>query len=109
MVRYILFDTAKKMKSKEIIEALTADVERLIALHDSAMEEIASLRKKGEEQSVKIRSLQEQLRDAKAQTAKIAAREAMAGSVSNKAAARAQINRLVREVDKCIALVSSQI
>jgi hypothetical protein len=45
----------------------------------------------------------------KAQTAKIAAREAMAGSVSNKAAARAQINRLVREVDKCIAMVSNQI
>ena len=97
------------MKSKEIIEALTADVERLIALHDSAMEEIASLRKKSEEQNAKIRTLQEQLRDSKAQTAKIAAREAMAGSVSNKAAARAQINRLVREVDKCIAMVSSQI
>lgn len=97
------------MKSKEIIEALTADVERLIALHDNAMEEIASLRKKSEEQNTKIRTLQEQLRDSKAQTAKIAAREAMAGSVSNRAAARAQINRLVREVDKCIAMVSNQI
>ena len=97
------------MNSKEIIETLAADVERLMTLHKGAMEEIVTLRKRGEEQSAKIRTLQEQLRDAKAQAAKVAAQEAMAGSVSNKAAARAQINRLVREVDKCIAMVSSRI
>jgi hypothetical protein len=34
--------------------------------------------------------------------------EAMAGN-GDKRAARAQVNRLLREVDKCIALVSAKI
>ncbi len=96
------------MKSKEIIKSLTADVERLIELHDSAMAEVATLREKNNEQSLKIRSLQEQLRDAKVQAAKTSLRNAMAGGASNKAA-HAHINRLLREVDKCIAMVSNRL
>ena len=96
------------MKSKEIIKSLTADVERLIELHDSAMAEVATLREKNNEQSLKIRSLQEQLRDAKVQAAKTSLRNAMAGGASNKAA-HTHINRLLREVDKCIAMVSNRL
>ena len=47
----------REMKSKEIIEALAADVERLMKLHSAAMEEIATLREQSNEQSAKIRSL----------------------------------------------------
>jgi predicted nucleic acid-binding Zn-ribbon protein len=97
------------MTSKEIIEALTADVERLIKLHDSAMEEVVALREKSGEQSAKIRSLQEELREAKAEVKKASLHAAIAGSVSNKAAARSHINRLLREVDKCITMVSNRI
>ena len=97
------------MTSKEIIEALTADVERLMKLHDSAMEEVAMLREKSGEQSTKIRTLQEQLREAKAEREKASVRAAIAGSVSNKAAARSHVNRLLREVDKCIEMVSNRI
>lgn len=97
------------MTSKEIIESLSADVERLMELHKSAMAEVATLRNESNEQKAKIRSLQEQLKDVKAQAAKSSLREAMAGGVTNKAAAAAHINRLVREVDKCIEMVSSRI
>ena len=97
------------MNSKEIIATLTADVERLIKLHNSAMAEIATLREKSSEQSASIRSLQEQLRAAKAESEKASLHAAIAGSVSNKAAARSHINRLLREVDKCIAMVSNRI
>jgi division protein CdvB (Snf7/Vps24/ESCRT-III family) len=98
------------MKSKEIIETLTADVERLMQLHSSAMEEIAALREKSAEQSLKIRSLQEQLRESKSQLAKSSLQEAMiGGSTVAKAAAKAKINSLVREVEKCIAMVSNRI
>ena len=38
------------MTSKEIIEVLTADVERLMKLHEGAMAEVASLREKSSEQ-----------------------------------------------------------
>ncbi len=97
------------MNSKEIIGALTADVERLMKLHNSAMAEVASLREKCGEQSAKIRTLQEQLREAKAEAEKASLRAAIAGSVSNKAAARSHVNRLLREVDKCIEMVSNRI
>ncbi len=97
------------MTSKEIIEALTSDVERLMKLHKSAMEEIVMLREKSGEQSDKIRALQEQLREAKAEAEKASLHAAIAGSVSNKAAARSHVNRLLREVDKCIEMVSNRI
>ncbi len=97
------------MKSKEIIASLTADVERLMKLHNSAMEEVVALREKSGEQSAKIRTLQEQLREAKTEAEKASLRAAIAGSVSNKAAARSHVNRLLREVDRCIEMVSNRI
>ncbi len=97
------------MTSKEIIATLTADVERLMKLHESAMEEVAMLREKSGEQSEKIRTLQEQLREAKTVADKASLHAAIAGSVSNKAAARSQVNRLLREVDNCIEMVSNRI
>lgn len=97
------------MTDKNIIATLTADVERLMELHESAMKEIAALREKSIEQNATIRTLQEQLREAKNEAEKASLHAAIAGSVSNKAAARAHINRLLREVDKCIAMVSNRI
>ena len=103
------FETRVAMTSKEIIETLSADVERLMKLHNAAMEEIATLREQSNEQNSKIRSLQSQLREAKAEVDKASLHAAIAGSVSNKSAARAQINRLLREVDLCIEMVSNRI
>ena len=97
------------MTSKDTIKALVADVERLMKLHESAMAEVVALREKSGEQAQTIRTLQEQLRDAKAEVEKAALHAAIAGSVSNKAAARSHINRLLREVDECIAMVSNRI
>ena len=97
------------MTSKEIIEGISADVERLMKLHKDAMNEIAILREKSGEQSAKIRTLQEQLREAKAEAEKASLHAAIAGSVSNKSAARSHVNRLLREVDKCIDMVSNRI
>ena len=97
------------MTDKNIIATLAADVERLMKLHESAKEELAQLREKSSEQSATIRTLQEQLREAKSQAEKASLHAAIAGSVSNKAAARAHINRLLREVDACITMVSNRI
>ena len=97
------------MNSKDIIANLSADVERLMQLHESAMAEVAAVREESNEQKAKIRTLQSELKEAKRQSSKSSLREAMAGGVANKAAATAHINRLVREVDKCIAMVSNRI
>ena len=97
------------MAKESIIKTLIGDVERLMKLHNAAMEEVATLREQSNEQNNKIRSLQNQLRDAKAEVDKASLHAAIAGSVSNKSAARAQINRLLREVDLCIEMVSNRI
>lgn len=97
------------MANKDIIKVLTADVERLMQLHEAAMSEVAALRAKSAEQSAKIHSLQQQLKDTKSELSKATLREIAGGADGNKAAARTQINRLVREVDRCIALVSHKI
>lgn len=92
----------------EVIEALAADVERLMRLHESASAEVVALRAKNAEQRAKIHSLQQQLKDTKSELSRATLREVAGGAVGNKAA-RTQINRLVREVDRCIALVSNKI
>lgn len=92
----------------EVIEALAADVERLMRLHESASAEVVALRAKNAEQRAKIHSLQQQLKDTKSELSRATLREVAGGAAGNKAA-RTQINRLVREVDRCIALVSNKI
>lgn len=96
------------MAEKEIIATLEANVRTLMNLHAKAVAQMADLQRKNEEQSLKIRSLQQQLRQSEEEMARLRLSEAMAGS-GDKRVARAQVNRLLREVDKCIALVSAKI
>ena len=62
-----------------------------------------------EKQAAKIRALQEQAKRDKEELARLEMAAALNGSDRDKSAARAQVNRLLREVDKCIALVSDRI
>lgn len=97
------------MAKESIIKTLIGDVERLMKLHESATAEVKALRAKNEEQSAKIRDLQAQLKAMRKEVSEQSLRQAMVGSTANKAAAKAQINRLLREVDTCIAMVSKRI
>lgn len=97
------------MAKENIIQTLIGDVERLMKLHDEAMAEVETLRAKNEEQNKKIRTLQKELKDTQKALSEQSLRQAMGGSSANKAAAKAQINRLLREVDKCIVMVSKRI
>jgi hypothetical protein len=113
-MRYCVFydDTTpkviEKMAEKEIIATLEANVRTLMDLHAKAVAQMADLQRRNEEQSLKIRSLQQQLRQNQEEMTRLRLSEAMAGN-GDKRAARAQVNRLLREVDKCIALVSAKI
>ena len=53
------------------------------------------------------RALQEQVRDLAAEVAKLPLAAGLAGGRTNRDKARARVNRLMREVDKCIALVGN--
>lgn len=97
------------MAGKEIIGTLYADVHRLMELHSEAVRQMAELRRTNERQADKIRLLQEQARRDKEELARAETAAALCGSSRDKSAAIAQVNRLLREVDKCIALVSERI
>lgn len=113
-MRYCVFydDTTpkviEKMAEKEIIATLEANVRTLMDLHTKAVAQMADLQRKNEEQALKIRSLQQQLRHEQEEAARLRLSDAMSGG-GDKRAARVQVNRLLREIDKCIALVSAKI
>ena len=97
------------MAKEHVIESLVSDVERLMKLHDNALAEVATLRAMNEEQSAKIRTLQTQLKEVRNELKEQSLRNAIGGATANKAAAKAQINALLREVEACIAMVSKRI
>ena len=97
------------MTSKELVATLSEDVRRLVAEHSAATEELRTMRQKNNDQAARIRTLQQQLKESKAEVARLQLGEALGASRTTSPAARAQINRLLREVDKCIALLSDEI
>ena len=102
-------DKTAFMTNKEIIDALTADVHRLMQQHSVAVEQLRAAEKANEAMALKIRSLQELAKANKEEIARLQLGNALATGSGDKSAARAQVNRLLREVDKCIALISNEI
>lgn len=80
------------------VKQLMDDHRRLAGLVREMEAELAELRSEK-------RSLQEQNRDLSARLKRKELAEGLAGESQNRDKARARVNRLMREVDKCIALL----
>lgn len=102
-------DKTAFMTNKEIIDALTADVRKLMKQHAATVEQLRAAEQANGEMALKIRSLQELAKANKEEIARLRLGNALATGSGDKSAARAQVNRLLREVDKCIALISNEI
>ena len=93
------------MAAQEIIANLAAQVRRLMAEHaklcDRMKTEGDALRKENRTLQERVRSLEEEL-------SCVRLAEGLAGGGRNRERARARVNRLVREVDRCIALLNRQ-
>ncbi len=76
--------------------------------HAAAQQQVERLQREKTEQAAKIRTLGEQVKQQKEEIARLQLGAAMGVGKADKSAARAQVNRLLREVDKCIALISSE-
>ena len=96
------------MAENKIVQQLEQSVEKLLEQYTLSAEEVARLQMLTAAQQRKIRTLQQQLSDAERALAQAKLSEAMVSDGGDTKAARAQINRLLREVDKCIELVSAQ-
>ena len=97
------------MACKSIITHIQAQAERVIAQHEKLEADYAQVCKERDDLRAEVREQQEQLRELKAEVQRLRLAESLGGNATDKAKSRARINLLLREVDKCIALVSAKI
>ena len=97
------------MAENKVVDQLGESLDKMLAQYTLATEEVARLQILTAAQQRKIRTLQQQLSDAERALAQAKLSEAMTSVGTDTKAARAQINRLLREVEKCIDIVSARI
>ena len=92
------------MADKSVITNIEARVRQLIDDHKRLSDLCAELTAQRDTLRSE-RTLEERVRELDAELARMQLTEGLAGGGSNREKARARVNRLMREVDKCIALL----
>ena len=92
------------MADKSVITNIEARVRQLIDDHKRLSDLCAELTTQRDTLRSEKRTLEERVRELDAELARMQLTEGLAGGGSNREKARARVNRLMREVDKCIAL-----
>ena len=95
----------KTMADKSVITNLEARVKQLIDDHKRLSELCSELTAQRDTLRSEKRTLEERVRELDAELARMQLTEGLAGESRNREKARARVNRLMREVDKCIALL----
>lgn len=96
------------MATREIIANLTAQVRRLMAEHARQTELCGRLKTDGDALRKENRALQERVRVLEVELSRVRLARGLAGGADDRDRARARVNRLMREVDRCIALLNRQ-
>ena len=95
----------KVMADKSVITNIEARVRQLIDDHKRLSDLCAELTAQRDTLRSEKRTLEERVRELDAELARMQLTEGLAGGGRNREKARARVNRLMREVDKCIALL----
>ncbi|WP_346699590.1 hypothetical protein [uncultured Alistipes sp.] len=93
------------MAEKSVITNIEARVRQLIDDHKRLSKICDDLAAQRDAWRSEKRMLEERIRELEAEVARMQLAEGLAGSGTNREKARARVNRLMREVDKCIALL----
>jgi len=93
------------MAEKEVIRRLEAHILRLIDDHREAIRQRDEALAGRDALKTQIRTLQERIHALDAELARVELSEGLAGKSPDREKAKARVNRLMREVDKCIALL----
>lgn len=93
------------MADKSVINNFESRVRQLMDDHRRLSELCAQLTAQRESLRAENRTLQEHVRELDAELSRMQLTEGLAGESRNRDKARARVNRLMREVDKCIALL----
>ena len=96
------------MSQKDIVKRLHDQVERLIADHERIAKECRELVKQRDKLLGEKHRLEERLREQDTRIKSLELVGVMRGDDGNVERARARVNSLLREVDKCIAAIKNE-
>lgn len=96
------------MADKNVIDHIEDRVKQLIDDHRRLAAQCAELTAERDALKADNRSLQEQVRRLDGELARMQLTDGLEGGGRNREKARARVNRLMREVDKCIALLNRE-
>lgn len=94
------------MACKSIISHIQAQAERVIAQHEKIESQLATLSAECDTLKVELRKQQEENIALKAELQRLRLMQSLGGNTADKTKSCARINQLLREVDKCIALLT---
>ena len=94
------------MACNSIISHIQAQAERVIAQHEKLESELATVVSERDSLKAELRKQQEENITLKAEVQRLRLTQSLGGNTADKAKSRARINLLLREVDKCIALLT---
>ena len=94
------------MAEKGVIMNISAQVERLIGSHSALAKACSELTAERDSLRDENRMLKLQIRELQQQLSRMQLIDGLSGGNADKERARARINRLLREVDRCIALLA---
>lgn len=93
------------MAEKGVIMNISAQVDRLVERHSALTKACSVLTAERDSLRNENRTLKLQVKELQAQIAKLQLSDGLGARAADKEQARARINRLLREVDRCIALL----
>lgn len=93
------------MAEKGVIMNIAAQVERLIGSHATLAKACSELTAERDSLRNENRTLKLQVRELQQQLSRMQLSDGLSGGGADRERARARINRLLREVDRCIALL----
>ena len=96
------------MAEKDIIKLLRGEVERLIADHERVSRQCRELTKERDKLLGQKHRLEEIVREQETRIKSLELAEVMRGGDGNVERAKARVNSLLREVDRCIALIKQE-
>ena len=94
------------MACNSIITHIEAQIDRVISQHERLEADYDAVCQERDELRVQVREQQEAIQALNAELQRLRLAEGLAGNATDKNKSRARINLLLREVDKCIALLT---
>lgn len=95
------------LQCTEMLEDLHRNFERLVALYEAEREENASLRSRMEIATADCKTLRERTVELERQIDNLRLAEAFSAPEGGNGEARLRVDRLIREIDKCISLLEN--